>query len=428
MSLTVENLEKNMAKLTIEVPAEKLEEAIKAAYNKQKNKISVPGFRKGKVPQKYLEKMYGVEMFYEDAANMLIPDAYAEEVEASDLEIVSQPKIEVTQIEKGKAFIFTAEVALKPEVTLGEYKGVTVDKIDVEVSQEEIDAEIKKDQEQNARIITVEDRASEMNDEVTIDFDGYVDGEQFEGGFAEDYPLTLGSKSFIDNFEEQLVGKNVGDEVEVNVTFPEEYHAQELAGKPAVFKVKVKAIKTKEYPELNDEFAQDVSEFETLAEYTDDVKARLTAKKESDAKNQKEDAVVEKIIENATMEIPEAMVEQQLNQMLQEYAQQLSYQGITLEQYMQFTGMTVDVMKEQLQPQAMKRIQSRLVLEAVAEKEAISASEEELNEELEKMAKAYQMDIEKIKEIIGDREKKAIAMDLAVQKAVELVVAEAKEA
>ena len=428
MSLTVENLEKNMAKLTIEVPAEKLEEAIKAAYNKQKNKISVPGFRKGKVPQKYLEKMYGVEMFYEDAANMLIPDAYAEEVEASDLEIVSQPKIEVTQIEKGKAFIFTAEVALKPEVTLGEYKGVTVDKIDVEVSQEEIDAEIKKDQEQNARIITVEDRASEMNDEVTIDFDGYVDGEQFEGGFAEDYPLTLGSKSFIDNFEEQLVGKNVGDEVEVNVTFPEEYHAQELAGKPAVFKVKVKAIKTKEYPELNDEFAQDVSEFETLAEYTDDVKARLTAKKESDAKNQKEDAVVEKIIENATMEIPEAMVEQQLNQMLQEYAQQLSYQGITLEQYMQFTGMTVDVMKEQLQPQALKRIQSRLVLEAVAEKEAISASEEELNEELEKMAKAYQMDIEKIKEIIGDREKKAIAMDLAVQKAVELVVAEAKEA
>ena len=428
MSLTVENLEKNMAKLTIEVPAEKLEEAIKAAYNKQKNKISVPGFRKGKVPQKYLEKMYGVEMFYEDAANMLIPDAYADEVEASDLEIVSQPKIEVTQIEKGKAFIFTAEVALKPEVTLGEYKGVTVDKIDVEVSQEEIDAEIKKDQEQNARIITVEDRASEMNDEVTIDFDGYVDGEQFEGGFAEDYPLTLGSKSFIDNFEEQLVGKNVGDEVEVNVTFPEEYHAQELAGKPAVFKVKVKAIKTKEYPELNDEFAQDVSEFETIAEYTDDVKARLTAKKESEAKNQKEDAVVEKIIENATMEIPEAMVEQQLNQMLQEYAQQLSYQGITLEQYMQFTGMTVDVMKEQLQPQAMKRIQSRLVLEAVAATEGISASEEELNEELEKMAKAYQMDIEKIKEIIGDREKKAIGMDIAVQKAVELVVAEAKEA
>ena len=428
MSLTVENLEKNMAKLTIEVPAEKLEEAIKAAYNKQKNKISVPGFRKGKVPQKYLEKMYGVEMFYEDAANMLIPDAYAEEVEASDLEIVSQPKIDVTQIEKGKEFIFTAEVALKPEVTLGEYKGVSVEKMDVTVSQEEIDAEIKKDQEQNARIITVEDRASEMNDEVTIDFDGYVDGEQFEGGFAEDYPLTLGSKSFIDNFEEQLVGKNVGDDVEVNVTFPEEYHAKELAGKPAVFKVKVKAIKSKEYPELNDEFAQDVSEFETLAEYTEDVKARLTAKKEAEAKNKKEDDVVEKIIENATMEIPDAMVEQQLNQMLQEYAQQLSYQGITLEQYMQFTGMTVDVMKEQLQPQAMKRIQSRLVLEAVAEKEGITASDEELNTELEKMAKAYQMDIEKVKEIIGDREKKAISMDIAVQKAVELVVAEAKEA
>ena len=428
MSLTVENLEKNMAKLTIEVPAEKFEEAIASAYKKQKNKISVPGFRKGKVPQKYLEKMYGAEMFYEEAANILIPDAYAEEVEASDLEIVSQPKIDVTQMEKGKSFIFTAEVALKPEVTLGEYKGVTVEKAEIEVTQEEIDAEIKKDQEQNARTITVEDRAVEMNDEVTIDFDGYMDGEQFEGGYAEDYALVIGSHSFIDTFEDQLVGKAIGEEVEVNVTFPEEYHAKELAGKPAMFKVKIKGIKVKEYPELDDEFAQDVSEFNTIAEYKDDVKARLTAKKEMEAKNKKEDAVIEKIIENATMEIPDAMIDQQINQMLQEYAQQLSYQGISLEQYMQFTGMTMDVMKEQLQPQALKRIQSRLVLEAIANAEGIAASEDELNEELEKMAKTYQMELDKIKELMGDREKEAISMDIAVQKVVEMVVAEAKEA
>lgn len=417
-----------MAKLTIEVSAEKLDEAIKAAYNKQKGKISVPGFRKGKVPQAYLEKMYGVEMFYEDAANILIPDAYAEEVEGSDLEIVSQPKIDVTQLEKGKSFIFTAEVALKPEVTLGEYKGVSVDKVEVTVTDEDIDAEIKKDLEQNARTITVEDRPVAVNDEVTIDFDGYVDGEQFEGGFAEDYPLTIGSHSFIDNFEDQLVGKGIGEDVEVNVTFPEDYHAKELASKPAMFKVKIKAIKTKEYPELNDEFAQDVSEFETIAEYKDDVKARLTAKKEQEAKNQKEDAVVEKVIENATMEIPDAMVEQQQNQMLQEYAQQLSYQGLSMEQYMQFTGMTMDVMKEQIKPQAMKRIQSRLVLEAVVNAEKIEVSDDELNAELEKMAASYQMELDKIKEMMGDREKEAISMDIAVQKAVELIVSEAKEA
>lgn len=428
MSLTVENLEKNMAKLTIEVSAEKLDEAIKSAYNKQKSKISVPGFRKGKVPQAYLEKMYGVEMFYEDAANILIPDAYADEVESSNLEIVSQPKIDITQIEKGKPFIFTAEVALKPEVTLGEYKGVTVDKIEVTVTDEDIEAEIKKDQEQNARTITVEDRPVEMNDEVTIDFDGYVDGEQFEGGFAQDYPLTIGSHSFIDTFEDQLVGKNIGEDVEVNVTFPEDYHAKELAGKPALFKVKVKGIKAKEYPELNDEFAQDVSEFETIAEYKDDVKARLTAKKESEAKNQKEDAVVEKVIENATMEIPDAMVDQQVNQMLQEYAQQLSYQGLSLEQYMQFTGMTIDVMKEQLKPQALKRIQSRLVLEAVVQAEGLGASDEEFDAEIKKMAETYQMEESQLKEMIGDKEKESISMDIAVQKAVDMIVEAAKEA
>ncbi|MDY2789451.1 MAG: trigger factor [Lachnospiraceae bacterium] len=428
MSLTVENLEKNMAKLTIEVSADQLQDAIKQAYLKQKKNISIPGFRKGKAPQAYLEKMYGADIFYQDAANILIPDAYADEVEASDLEIVSQPEIDVVQLEKGKPFIFTATVALKPEVTLGEYKGVTVDKIEVEVTEEDIEAEIKKDQEQNARTITVEDRPVAMDDQVTIDFDGYVDGEQFEGGYAEDYPLTIGSHSFIDTFEDQLVGKNIGEDVEVQVTFPEEYHEKSLAGKPAMFKVKIKEIKKKEYPELDDEFVQDVSEFKTVDEYKEDVKARLTAKKESEAKSKKEDAVVDKVIENATMDIPEAMIEQQQNQMLQEYAQQLSYQGLSLEQYMQFTGMTPDVMKEQIKPQALKRIQSRLVLEAVVAAEGIQVSDEEFDAEMKKMAEAYQMEEDKLKELMGDREKESITLDIAVQKAVELIVNEAKEA
>ena len=372
--------------------------------------------------------MYGADIFYQDAANILIPDAYADEVEASDLEIVSQPEIDVVQLEKGKPFIFTATVALKPEVTLGEYKGVTVDKIEVGVTEEDIEAEIKKDQEQNARTITVEDRPVAMDDQVTIDFDGYVDGEQFEGGYAEDYPLTIGSHSFIDTFEDQLVGKNIGEDVEVQVTFPEEYHEKSLAGKPAMFKVKIKEIKKKEYPELDDEFVQDVSEFKTVDEYKEDVKARLTAKKESEAKSKKEDAVVDKVIENATMDIPEAMIEQQQNQMLQEYAQQLSYQGLSLEQYMQFTGMTPDVMKEQIKPQALKRIQSRLVLEAVVAAEGIQVSDEEFDAEMKKMAEAYQMEEDKLKELMGDREKESITLDIAVQKAVELIVNEAKEA
>lgn len=428
MSLTVENLEKNMAKLTIEVPAEKLDEAIKTAYNQQKKNISIPGFRKGKAPQAYIEKMYGKEIFYQDAANIIIPDAYADEVEASDLEVVSQPDIDVVQLEKGKPFIFTATVALMPEVTLGEYKGIEVEKTEITVTDEEIDAEIKKDLEQNARTIEVTDRAVAMDDEVTIDFDGYTDGEQFEGGYAEDYPLTIGSHSFIDTFEDQLIGKNIGDDVEVNVTFPEEYHSEELAGKPAMFKVKIKAIKAKEYPELDDEFAQEVSEFETVAEYKDDVKARLTAKKESEAKSAKEEAVVEKIIEGATMDIPEPMIEQQMNQMIQEYAQQLSYQGLSLEQYMQFTGQTPELMKEQIKPQALKRIQSRLVLEAVVKAENIEATDEEFDAEIKKMAEMYQMEEDKLKEMIGDSEKKGITMDIAIQKAVELVVDSAKEA
>lgn len=427
MSLSVENLEHNMAKLTIEASAETLDAAINEAYKKAKGKISVPGFRKGKVPQAYLEKMYGVEMFYEDAANIIIPDAYAKELEESDLDIVSQPQIEVTQIEKGKPFIFTALVAIKPEVTLGDYKGIEVPKADVTVTEEEIAEEISKVQDQNSRTITIEDRPVQDKDEVTIDFVGSVDGEEFEGGKGEDYPLVIGSHSFIDNFEDQLIGSNIGDLVDVNVTFPEEYHAKDLAGKPALFKVTIKGIKAKEVSEFDDEFVQEVSEFDTVDEYKADLKAKLEEKKSKEAKTEKENTVIDKIIENATMDIPDAMLQTQVRQMAEEFAQRLSYQGLKLEQYFQFTGLNQDTFLAQMQPQATKRIESRLVLEAIAKAEAIEVSEDELKKEVENMAAAYQMEADKLMEMIGDREKEQMKQDIAVQKAVDLVVEAAKE-
>lgn len=427
MSLKVENLEHNMAKLTIEVPAEKLDAAIKQAYNKQKHNISLPGFRKGKVPQAYLEKVYGSAMFYEDAANILIPDAYAEALEDSDLEIVSRPEINVTQIEKGTPFIFTAEVALKPEVTLGEYKGIKVEKQSIEVTDEEVMAEIDKAREQNARSITIEDRPIQDGDEVTIDYSGSIDGVLFDGGTAEDQQLVIGSHTFIDGFEEQLIGTNIGDAVDVNVTFPEGYQAEELAGKPALFKVVVKGIKAKELPELDDEFAEDVSEFDTLEEYKEDVKKHLIERKEKEAATAKENAVVDAIIENAQMDIPEAMIQTQTRQMVDEFAQRLSYQGLQMEQYLQFTGMTIEQLEEQTKPQAVKRIQSRLVLEAIAAAEDIQVSDEELHAELEKMAGMYQMEVDKLQEFMGDEEKAQISKDIAVQKAVDLVVGAAVE-
>ena len=427
MSLSVENLEHNMAKLTIEASAETLDAAINEAYKKAKGKISVPGFRKGKVPQAYLEKMYGVEMFYEDAANIIIPDAYAKELEESDLDIVSQPQIEVTQIEKGKPFIFTALVAIKPEVTLGDYKGIEVPKTDVTVTEEEIAEEISKVQDQNSRTITIEDRPVQDKDEVTIDFVGSVDGEEFEGGKGEDYPLVIGSHSFIDNFEDQLIGSNIGDLVDVNVTFPEEYHAKDLAGKPALFKVTIKGIKAKEVSEFDDEFVQEVSEFDTVDEYKADLKAKLEEKKSKEAKTEKENTVIDKIIENATMDIPDAMLQTQVRQMAEEFSQRLSYQGLKLEQYFQFTGLNQDTFLAQMQPQATKRIESRLVLEAIAKAEAIEVSEDELKKEVENMAAAYQMEADKLMEMIGDREKEQMKQDIAVQKAVDLVVEAAKE-
>lgn len=427
MSTQVENLEHNMAKLTIEVPAEEFEKALQAAYEKNKKTISIPGFRKGKAPRMMVEKMYGAGIFYEDAANILIPEAYSKSVEESGLDVVAQPEIDVTQIEKGQPFIFTAEVAVKPEVTLGDYKGLEVPKTVVEVTDEEVEEELKKEQEKNSRTITVEDRAVESGDTVTLDFDGYVDGEAFEGGKGENYPLTIGSNSFIPGFEDQLIGAEVEKELDVNVTFPEDYQAENLAGKEAVFKCLVHKIEAKELPELDDDFAQDVSEFDTLDEYKADIKKNLTEKKEAAAKTEKENAAVDKVIENAAMDIPQPMIDSQVNQMMNNFAQRVQSQGLSFEQYLQFTGGTVDAMKEQMQPQALKQIQSRLVLEKIAEVEDIQVSDEKLNEEVEKMAKMYNMEAEKLMEIMGDYEKDQMKKDMAVQEAVTLITDAAKE-
>ncbi|MBQ4536719.1 MAG: trigger factor [Lachnospiraceae bacterium] len=427
MSLQVEKLEKNMAKLTIEVPAEEFEKALETAYQKNKNKISLPGFRKGKAPRAMIEKMYGKEVFYEDAANEIIPDAYEKALEECTEDIVSSPKIDVTQIEAGKNFIFTAEVALKPEVTLGTYKGVEVDKVEVEVSDEEVDAQIERERESNARTISVEDRAVKDGDMTVIDFEGFVDGVAFEGGKGENYPLTIGSGAFIPGFEEALVGAEIGKETDVNVTFPEDYQASELAGKAAVFKCTVKEIKEKQLPELDDEFAAEVSEFDTLAEYKEDVKKNLMTKKEDAAKAAKEDAVIDAIVEAAQMEIPDAMVETQQRQMVEEFAQRIQSQGLSMEQYMQFTGLTPAAMIEQVKPQALKRIQSRLVLEAVVAAEKIEATDADFEDEVKVMAEAYQMEADKVKELLGEGGKKQVMEDICIKKAVELVVANAKE-
>lgn len=428
MSLQVEKMEKNMAKLTIEVSAEDLDKAMQNAYLKARGKISIPGFRKGKAPRKMIEQMYGKGIFLEDAANALIPEHYSKALEECELEIVSQPEIDVVQAEPGKAFIFTAEVAVKPEVALGDYKGLEVPKSEVEVTDEDVDAEIKKEQEKNSRTVTVEDRGAENGDIATIDFEGFVDGVAFEGGKGTDYPLTLGSGSFIPGFEDQLVGAKAGDHVEVNVTFPEEYQAAELAGKAAVFQCDVKKVEAKELPELDDDFAQDVSEFDTLAEYKEDVKKNLTEKKEKEARAAKENAAVDKAIENAQMEIPDAMVETQVRQMINDFASRMQSQGLTMEQYFQFTGMTVEKMQEEMKPQALKRIQTRLVLEKIVEVENIQPTEEEVNEEISKMAEMYKMEADKLKELFGDRELEQMKKDMAVQKAVTLVADEAKEA
>lgn len=427
MSLQVEKLEKNMAKLTIEVPADDLEKALQSAYMKQKNKISLPGFRKGKVPRQMIEKMYGAEIFYDDAANELIPKAYAEAYDEAELDIVSRPQINVVQIEKGKPFIFTADVATKPEVTLGEYKGLEIEKVSTRVTQKEVDAKIQEEAEKNARTITVTDRPVQDGDEVILDFEGFVDGVAFEGGKGENYPLTIGSGSFIPGFEEQLVGAEAEKEMEVKVTFPEDYHAEDLKGKEAVFKCTIHEIKAKELPEIDDEFAAEVSEFDTLEEYKADIKAKIKDQKASEGKRKQEDQAVDAVVKNAQYEIPQPMIETQVMQMADDFAQRIQSQGISLEQYFQFTGMTADKMMDELRPQAIKRIETRLVLEAIAKAENIEISDEKMDEELAKMAESYKMEVDKLKEFMGENEKKQMKEDMAVQEAVTFLVENAVE-
>ena len=426
MSVQVENLEKNTAKLTIEVPAEKFEEAVQHSYNKNKGKFNIPGFRKGKAPFNMIKKMYGVGVFYEDAVDEVIDASYPDAAKESGLEIVSRPSISIEEIEEGKAFVYTAVVAVKPEVTLGQYKGVEVQKTKSEVTEEDIETEIKRAREKNSRLITVEDRGIEDGDQVTIDFDGSVDGKRFEGGKAEDYPLTIGSHTFIDNFEEQLIGKKTGEECEVNVTFPAEYHVEELKNKPAVFKVKVKEIQRKELPEANDDFASEVSDFDTMEEYKKDLTEKLQAEKIEAAKTADEDKVVAKVIENATMEIPDQMVEEQVNGMVNDYARRLESQGISFKQYVEITGMTAEKIGEQMKPQAIKRIQTRLVLEAVVKAENIQADDAAVEEQFDKMAEDFKMDKEQIKGMFGEEQMAQLKEDLAVQKAIDFLVAEAK--
>ena len=446
MSFTVDKLEKNMVKLTIEVDAEEFAKGMEAAYEKNKNKISVPGFRKGKVPKqmiekKYsvpgfrkgkaprsiIEKMYGAGIFYEDAANAIIPKEYQRAAVESGLDIVSQPEIDVTQIEEGKNFIFTATVAVRPEVTLGTYKGVEIAKVSTEVTDEDLEAEIKKVQEQNARIINVEDRPVQDKDDTVIDFEGFMNGVPFAGGKGENYSLTIGSHSFIDTFEEQLIGKKIGEETEVNVTFPEEYHAAELAGKPATFKVTVKEIKSKELPELNDELVQDISEFKTVDEYKADLKATLEKKKAKDAEVKKENEAIEAVVANAAMEIPEAMIKQQALQMADGYDRNLKQQGISLEQYVKMMGMEIDKFIESIYPEAEKRIKNGLVLDAIAKAEDFTVTDEEVEEEIKNMASMYNMKEDELKDMMTDNERNQIKEDLAVQKAVKLIAAEAVE-
>lgn len=427
MNVNVETLEKSMVKLTIEVDADRFEEGMKHAYNKNKNKITVPGFRKGKVPRQLIEKTYGAEIFYEDAVNYIIPEAYDKAIEENNLEVVSRPEVDVQQVEKGKSMIFTAEVAVKPEVTLGEYKNIEVEKSNIEVTDEDITGEIEKVRDKNSRLVDVTDRAVQDNDQVMIDFEGFVDGEAFEGGKAENYSLTIGSHSFIDTFEEQLIGKTIGEDIEVNVTFPEDYQQEDLQGKEALFKVKVNEIKFKELPEVDDEFAKDVSEFDTLDEYKEDIKAKLLEQKENTAKSKKQEDVLEKVIENATMEIADPMIDLQAENMTNDFATRLQYQGLSLEQYFGFTGQNMATLKETMKTDAEKRIKSRLVLEAIAKAEEIEVSEDELKEELQKMAEAYNMEYDKIAETIGEEEKESIQDDIKNRKALDFIAEQAKE-
>lgn len=427
MSSQLEKLENNQVKLTMEVSAERFEEGMKYAYNKNKNHISIPGFRKGKAPRTFVEKTYGPELFYEDAINYVIPDAYEAALKEHNLDVVSRPEFDVEKVEKGQNLILTALVTVKPEVVLGQYKEIETPKMDVEVKEEEIEEELKQAQDKNARIITVTDRPIKDGDEVIIDYEGFIDGEAFDGGKGTDYSLKIGSHTFIDTFEEQLIGANLGDDLVLNVNFPEEYQQKDLAGKPALFKVEVKEIKEKELPPLDDEFAKDVSEFDTLDEYKQDIKAKLLEQKEKAAKLEKERTVLEKIIENAEINVPEVMITNQIEQMVQDFSMRMKYQGLPIEQYLQFTGQTMDRLKENFRPDAEFQIKARLVLEQIAEVENIEVTDEELDEEFNRMAEQYKMELDKLLSTVGDSEKESIRGDIKIRKAVDLVVNSSKE-
>lgn len=422
MSVQVEKLENSMAKLTIEVSADELEKAIESAYQKQKRKISIPGFRKGKVPRKMVEKMYGAGIFYEDAANELMQNTYPSAIDESGVDIVSRPTIDVVQIESGKPFIYTAEVAVKPEVTLGAYKGVNVTRIDTAVSEEDIQKALTKEQEKNARTVTVTDRPVQEGDTVVIDFEGFVDGVAFEGGKGENHSLKIGSHSFIDTFEDQLVGKNAGDDVDVNVTFPEQYQAQELAGKPALFKVRIHEVKEDELPEIDDEFAQEISEFDTLEEYKADLKKSLEKEKEDEAKKTKEDEALQKIIDDSQMNLPDPMVETQCDTMIDEFAQQIAQSGLSMDQYMQMSGLTIERLRDQVRPEAVSRIQSSLVLEQIVEEEHIEVTDEDVDTRIGELADLYHMEADKIKENMGEAGIDSLRRDISLTKAIELIM------
>lgn len=426
MSVKVENEEKNMAKITVEVDSSELDKAIKTAYNRQKNRISVPGFRKGKVPQAIVEKMYGSDVFYEDASNILINQEYPKAYDESGLDIVSQPQIDIVQVEKGKNFIFTAEVAVRPEVTLGKYEGVTVTKIDTSVSDDEVEEEVKRQLKNNARTVTV-DRPIENDDTAVIDFYGSVDGKPFDGGTAQDYSLKIGSHSFIDNFEDQLIGHSAGDEVEVHVTFPDNYQEKSLEGKPAVFKVIINEVKAQEIPELDDEYVADTTDFENVADYKADVKKKLEENKKNEAKRTQEDEAMAKIVDDSKMEIPDAMVDTQVNNMINDYARNLSRSGLSFQQYLQFTGMTLDQFKDQERPEALQRIKTSLCLEAIAKDQGLEAEDADVDKQLEEMAKNYNMTLEDIKKAVSDDDKENIKEQVKIEKAVDFVMDHVKE-
>jgi trigger factor len=422
MSLHVEKLEHNMVRLTIEVEAPEFAAAMKRAYNKRKGSFNIPGFRKGKVPMNVIERTYGPGIFYEDAANDIMPNAYEEAVKESGLEIVSHPEINVTKIGKGEPFVFTAEVAVRPEVKLGEYKGLEVVKVPVDVTEEEVEAELKKAQEQNAREIKIEDRPVKEGDVITLDYAGTIDGVPFDGGTASSQSLEIGSHSFIDTFEDQLVGLSIGEEKDVEVTFPEDYHSEEVAGKPAVFHVKILGITEKQLPDIDDDFAQDTTEFDSLEEYKADIREKLKLGKEEQAKNVMGNQLIDQVVEGAEIDVPEAMIEAQVDQMVQDFKQRLGYQGMDFDMYLQYTGKDPESFREDMKPEAEKRIRGSLVLEQIAEDEEITAGDEDVKAELERMASMYQMSVEQIEQFLPEDEKESMKKNLATQKAVDFLI------